>query len=331
MQSTKKCFVISPIGDEGSEIRKHADVVFDCIIQPACNDKFKVGHETYEAERGDHKTAPGKITDQIYEDILNSDLIVTVLTNNNPNVYYELAVAQAAAKPVILLLEKGFTPPFDIKDHRIIYYDFDPHSIFQGQYAESLSKAIMALESRRGRPVVPFAPELAPLGDPMQNIGDRFSSAEDEVLNIVSKANDYLRIMGFTLMGWTMNEHFIEGLGALAPDLPRGIQVLIVSSKNPSFKLAMKGDDQIRVATESANRAPETWRKVLDNLPVRQKEIRISENRNIGYQVVLNENEAVIVPYLVSRDTVRGPYVFAKRGSSYYETIQEEFRYRWGE
>ena len=126
---TKKCFVISPIGPDNSDIRRHANTVFHCIIEPAC-ESTEPGDTIFDAERGDHKTAPGKITDQIYEDILEADLIIAVLTGTNPNVFYELAIAQSAAKPVILLMEKGFDPPFDIKDQRIIYYDFDPQNIF---------------------------------------------------------------------------------------------------------------------------------------------------------------------------------------------------------
>jgi hypothetical protein len=44
----KQCFIISPIGQEDSDIRKHADDVFEYIIKPAM--------EEYEinAFRSDH-------------------------------------------------------------------------------------------------------------------------------------------------------------------------------------------------------------------------------------------------------------------------------------
>lgn len=31
------CFVISPIGDEGSDVRRHADQVLDHLIEPAAS------------------------------------------------------------------------------------------------------------------------------------------------------------------------------------------------------------------------------------------------------------------------------------------------------
>lgn len=33
----KVCFIITPIGKEGTEIRKNADEVLECIINPVCD------------------------------------------------------------------------------------------------------------------------------------------------------------------------------------------------------------------------------------------------------------------------------------------------------
>jgi hypothetical protein len=112
-----KCFVISPIGEEGSEIRTHADDVFNHIIQPAL--------ESLEIEpvRSDHMNEPGKISDQMYRAIFGYDLCIAVLTFANPNVYYELAVAQSACRPLVILMEKGSKLPFDVKDFRSLTYD----------------------------------------------------------------------------------------------------------------------------------------------------------------------------------------------------------------
>ena len=88
----RRCFVISPIGAYGSDTRNHMDTVFHCIVEPALADR-------YEVVRGDHIARPGRITEQFVEDIIENDLIICVLTGNNPNVYYELAIAESAARP----------------------------------------------------------------------------------------------------------------------------------------------------------------------------------------------------------------------------------------
>ncbi|HUS11310.1 MAG TPA: hypothetical protein VMZ30_12665 [Pyrinomonadaceae bacterium] len=119
----KRCFVISPIGSEVSKVRKHANRVFDYIIKPAID---QCGVEAY---RSDQLRQPGRITEQMFRAILQENFCIAVLTGYNPNVFFELAVAQSAGKPAILLMEKGANLPFNIKDLRCIYYDLKPGSL----------------------------------------------------------------------------------------------------------------------------------------------------------------------------------------------------------
>ena len=37
-ENMRKCFVVSPIGNEGSEVRKRADQIFKYIIAPVCEE-----------------------------------------------------------------------------------------------------------------------------------------------------------------------------------------------------------------------------------------------------------------------------------------------------
>jgi hypothetical protein len=110
------------------------DTVFHCIIEPALSDQYKV-------VRGDHVARPGRITEQFVEDIIGNDLIVCVLTGNNPNVYYELAIAESAARPIIVLRYRGEEVPFDVKDVRFIEYDLEPRRIFDKYYVNLLRQA----------------------------------------------------------------------------------------------------------------------------------------------------------------------------------------------
>ena len=110
----KTCFVISPIGDDGSEVRLRADRVLLHIIKPALQ---PLG---YEIVRADSMPKTGMITSQIVNAIVDSDLVIADLTGHNPNVFYELAIRHCANKPYIHLIEKGDRLPFDIHGVRAI-------------------------------------------------------------------------------------------------------------------------------------------------------------------------------------------------------------------
>lgn len=89
-------FVIGPIGQAGSDVRKRADLVLHSIIKPA------LGPLNYTVTRADDITNPGQITPQVITFINSADLVIADLTGHNPNVFYELAIADALEKPVIL-------------------------------------------------------------------------------------------------------------------------------------------------------------------------------------------------------------------------------------
>ena len=139
----RQCFVISPIGPENSGIRKNADYVFEKIIKPAmdvCD---------FKAFRSDHLDKPGRITDQMFEAIFNADLCIADLTGRNPNVYYELAIAQSAKRPVIILINKKTKLPFDVRDLRCIYYDFDTSALEGRKYSNKIVAYIKEFEDNR--------------------------------------------------------------------------------------------------------------------------------------------------------------------------------------
>jgi predicted nucleotide-binding protein len=77
----------------------------------------------YELLRADQINVPGPITGQIVRLLLESDLVVADISSLNPNVMYELGIRHAARRPVIQLIAKGESIPFDIANVRSIFYD----------------------------------------------------------------------------------------------------------------------------------------------------------------------------------------------------------------
>ncbi len=141
--SAKRCFVISPIGQEGSSIRHHADDVFEFIIQPAMTSM------EIKSLRIDHMKETGLITKQMIKEIIQSDICIAILSGNNPNVFYQLAVAQAASRPAILLIEKGQDLPFDIQNLRIVEYSLQPvASLIKGVFAKKVEKQVRSIQEQ---------------------------------------------------------------------------------------------------------------------------------------------------------------------------------------
>jgi hypothetical protein len=65
----------------------------------------------------------GKIIDQIWRGINSAKVLVAELTSRNANVFYELGLAHALKKPVVLVSSNENDVPFDLHYIRVIYYD----------------------------------------------------------------------------------------------------------------------------------------------------------------------------------------------------------------
>jgi hypothetical protein len=120
-EEEKICFVISPIGEEGSEVRERSDQILKHIITSS------VEQLGYTIIRADKIAEPGIITTQIIEHIVDAELVIADLTDKNPNVFYELAIRHAIRKPLVQMIKKGEVIPFDVAATRII--QFDLHSL----------------------------------------------------------------------------------------------------------------------------------------------------------------------------------------------------------
>jgi hypothetical protein len=120
----KTVFVISPIGKSGSPEHRQAKLVLDYVIKKAFTEP------EWEVVRADDENSPDSITSQVIDRIVKSTLIVADLSDHNPNVFYELAVAHGYKRPVIHMMKDGQAIPFDVVDQRVIYYDLtDPASV----------------------------------------------------------------------------------------------------------------------------------------------------------------------------------------------------------
>jgi hypothetical protein len=135
------CFVIAPIGSEGSDIRVRSDQVLKHIISPAAKE---CGYGT--VLRADQISEPGLITSQVIQHVVEDPLVIADLTGWNPNVFYELSLRHALKKPVVQIIHATEKIPFDIAASRTIHVDHhDLDSVARAK--EEIVRQIKAVEN----------------------------------------------------------------------------------------------------------------------------------------------------------------------------------------
>ena len=105
------CFVMMPFSDP---IGSYYEKIYEPAIEKAGLIPVRADNEIF---------GTGKIMDQICTGIHEAKVLIAELTTKNPNVYYELGLAHALQKPVVLVSSNEEDVPFDLKHIRVIYYD----------------------------------------------------------------------------------------------------------------------------------------------------------------------------------------------------------------
>jgi hypothetical protein len=77
----------------------------------------------YVVQRADEIQFTGGIVERIRQSIEEADVVIAEMTDTNPNVYYEVGLAHAMNKPVILITRSIENLPFDLRGMRHITYE----------------------------------------------------------------------------------------------------------------------------------------------------------------------------------------------------------------
>ncbi len=141
----KIAFVLMPFAEE------FADVYQYLISESLVSAGFTV-------KRADDIKNQRNIIGDIVEGIISSDLLVADLTGANPNVYYELGIAHALNKKVILITQEIDDLPFDLRSYRVIGYSI--HFAKMNQAKKELEE--LAIEAFNGN---------LPFGNPVKDFG----------------------------------------------------------------------------------------------------------------------------------------------------------------
>lgn len=136
-------FFVTPIGEQGSSVRQRADSLFLLLQEVGSG----LGLGAIRADSGDQ---PGLISVRIVEAIQEASVIVADLVGAeapNPNVMYELGLADAYHKHVVLITNNHARLPFDVRDVRalsLVSSDYKEVSEFKVHLRDSLNNAHQA-------------------------------------------------------------------------------------------------------------------------------------------------------------------------------------------
>ncbi len=153
------CFIVTPIGEDDSDQRKHANMILKNVIEPVATE---LGLKPLRADQIDRA---GLITKQIFECLAHARICVADLSFNNPNAFYELGVRHMCKLPTVQIIRKGDRIPFDVSQGRTIKIDMtDVYSVMESvesakrELRQHLKAALAADYKGEDNPVNTYLP-----------------------------------------------------------------------------------------------------------------------------------------------------------------------------
>jgi|GEM_PF-1529944 len=140
-ENPRTCFVLMPV--DPALIN-----VWDAVIRPA------IEHKNMTALRSDQMGVGGNLMASVRRQIIDAEVVIAVLTGNQANVMYELGLAHAAKKKVILLQVRGAEQPQAFPSLHVLEYD-------PVDFPSSRHALIRALESYKASEADDLFPELS--------------------------------------------------------------------------------------------------------------------------------------------------------------------------
>lgn len=153
----KVCLVLMPFAEQFTEI-------YEQVYRPTCEAL------AVRCWRVDEVAGPGTITADIINGVVDSHFLIADLTAQNSNVFYELGIAHALSKEVILTCQTIEDVPFDVRGNRVIIYN------------QSISGA-EKLKQDLTRAIQSIAGASLPVSNPVQDALRLRSLADNRILH----------------------------------------------------------------------------------------------------------------------------------------------------
>ena len=231
-ESSPLAFVLMPFAQEFQR-------VYDSLIQPSLTS------EGYDVKRADTTFDQMNIMRTVVENIANAELVIAEVTTVNANVFYELGIAHALGKPVVMVAQGLDEIPFDLRSYRTILYSTEFDEV------DSFKEALREVARQRrdntisfGNPVTDFAPEQVSAGpdvSPPRGKAASNEESEDEEPEDDLGVYDFVHTAETSLERvTTTSEEITETVNNFGANLvARGAEIESVSSSAPGSSARM--------------------------------------------------------------------------------------------
>lgn len=314
-----KCFVISPFGMPFDEYYRE-------IIIPSAK---SVGLDVV---RADEVYGVRPIMEDIVTGIIEADVIIAEVTRRNPNVNYELGMAHALGKSVVIISQSAEDIPFDYKHVRAILYDTNSST-----WAKQLKKNISAtLRSVLEKPQQSFLHQA--LEDFYHRSGKVgawgltgiFGTRQEmniRVDSLLSELHDNLDICAFGLKSFRDAKSQI-----VRQKVKDGLRLRILCPHPESTFLSQRESDEDALSGEIRKRIHDLakWIHRLQAISPKKGNVVLKHYDALPLDFYWHQQRWLFVgPYLQSRGSQQTiTYEFAKDGRG-YEYFTEYFQELW--
>ena len=149
MENTKKCFVIMPFSDTESCTEEKWTEIFEYIIKKSVEESG-LGYECERSVAGRANIIRG-----ILDALNKANVVIADLTDNNPNVFYELGVRHTLTNRTIMIAQGEENIPFDLKPYPVAFYSESPAKI--AQFKQAIKEKLVDIEKNPERSDNPIA------------------------------------------------------------------------------------------------------------------------------------------------------------------------------
>jgi len=119
---------------------------FADALRPVYDDHIKkvANRLSLVTRRADDFFTSEAVMDDIWAAICHAKCVIADCTGRNPNVFYEIGLAHAIGKPVVLITQTSADVPFDLRSIRFIEYKLTPRGMtdFEKALEKTITNAI---------------------------------------------------------------------------------------------------------------------------------------------------------------------------------------------